>query len=561
MSARAWDDLVATAVQGTARRQPEAASWLAELGPVAAELGGEPPQRLLDAAVLATVGRRAGTIPGSVPIEPGRPPVPPAPPEPGRVATGLVPWFERLAETAPQLMPQLLAEMRARGLVFPAAIVPEVLDLGVRDGALAPAAFAAAGARGAWLAGQDERWSRYAAHGAATAENRPGPDTPADITGSPDADDPAEHPAWREGAPATRIEWLATLLTDQPSAALELARTALTGRGESADLRERVIGVLATRLCSGTVELLEAALDDRALRVRRAAARALGAAADAPYQQRMAARAHAWVHLDQGPRRLMRGRNPVLTVMVPTHLDEQAERDQLDAEWHGQLRGTGARLVHGAVATAPLATWAPWGTPEQLVRMQVSDGWAPVLHHAWAQRAITERDSAWADALLSDAGTLATVEQLVSICSPAAREAALLHRLSSTTADPAITARQLAAVPHPWPARLLDALVAALPKLAQTPPHAWTATFHDLAAHEPPQIAQVLTPALLAITDPGRAHPDHPVATAWVTVLTRCLDTLELRSQLLTALDAADRSIPHPPGSPTNDSPPQGDSP
>ncbi|MEO7070697.1 MAG: hypothetical protein ABI131_09430 [Nostocoides sp.] len=63
---RAWDDLVAAAVQGTTRRPPDVSAWLSEFGEDAATVGGGPSAQLLVVAALATARRRAGALPGVV---------------------------------------------------------------------------------------------------------------------------------------------------------------------------------------------------------------------------------------------------------------------------------------------------------------------------------------------------------------------------------------------------------------------------------------------------------------------------------------------------------------
>src|SRR6185295_6262482 len=84
-------------------------------------------------------------------------------------------------------------------------------------------------------------------------------------------------------------------------------------------------------------------------------------------------------------------------VTPPAACDAEMKRDDIDPK---PPAGTGERAfwTEQVVGVTPLATWA--GDPAAIVALPVADGWAPVLHRAWARAAAVQRDAAWATALL-----------------------------------------------------------------------------------------------------------------------------------------------------------------
>lgn len=513
----AWADLVAAAVQGTARREPDLNAAFALAGLEAPSADADLPARTLDAAALLTAARRAGAPIAATALDPTRALIEPALPETAPVRSDLAQWVLMLGSHDRHLLGELLLGMAQRGLIVPAWLTPTLLELAIRpqeSAAVRAAAVAVCGQRGRWLATQDERRRRLAAGQAADAPSPEDADT-----------DLADDQPWREGDVATRLAWLSALARARPAQALQVAAAALRGKGESADLRERVIGVLGAQPLPGDPDLLDAALDDRALGVRRAAARVLGARSDTPFQDRMAARARAWVSVIQTPGGILRRGSRSLHIDPPASLDAAAARDQLATEWQGfgTVRGDRAQYLHAVVAATPLARWADLGSPKDLLQLPGTDAWLPVLHQGWARRTVTEADPQWADALLIAAPALPSTESLLAVASQEGRRAATLSRLAD--ASPEQLSRWLAALPHPWPPDVLSAFARVLPRAAAKHPYGWSPVLTDLARLEPPEVAAILTPVIAQL-------PSVTSAAAQ-----RAVDTLRLRAQLRAALD------------------------
>lgn len=484
----AWDDLVACAVQGTARRVPDVARWLPELGEDAAVLGGEPPERLLDAAALLTARRRAGRLPviGLVPAEP-------APAESRPTAPEVSDLLELLDSA---LLPELLDGLQERGLI----VAPEAITtlLAVTSTNLLAPALAACGARGPWLHAQlceadPERWA-----------------TPTRV--STGDDEP-----WRLGDPATRLQWLAEARRAIPDQAVDAAAAALSGRHESADFRSKVVTLLADDPRPEDEPLLQAALDDRAKVVRTAAAQALQRGRYAAYAGRMGARVRDWVrlHADSEGRR-------VLVVEPPVELDDAARRDL------GPSAGSRSEWLTTAVAATPLRVWADLGTAQEACELLATPEWEEALREGWARRALTEDDAGWARALLGTSPAISTPARLTRVL-PMTLQAAvaksLLMQLSGVGASQAVD--WLVATAAPWPPDLLDEVLAALPSILRDRSARGSQLLHRIAYAEHPGAYRELE----------RLAPE--LGPAQIAPVSRAITTMRARLEIRQALDAS----------------------
>ncbi len=549
-----WAELVATAVQGTARRSAavEVFDGVLEHGEYLHAM--EPTERLLGLAALTTAGRRAGAAALT-----GASPATPALPETRPVAPGLARWFDGLLVGHRELLGELLEGMGERGLLLPPTRLPDLLDLAAAEVGLADAALAVGGERGRWLAGQDPRWAGVVARleapgmsgGAAegtVAGARDTPGTPGKVPREAVTPGERDTPGTPGKVPREAVspgEW-------------EAAREALTHGREPADVRERLVWTIARYPFDGVDELLDQSLDDRAVGVRRTAARALGARMASAYQQRMAQRATSWVAVQRRGGFLGRGRTEIV-VTLPESLDEAARRDLVDKEAHllgPAIKGEKAQWLHAVVAATPLAAWAAAGEPAELIRAEVDAGWGPVLLQAWTARAVAEARhrsplaGAWAAALLDDGMTTAGSERLLIAIDPLARVRAVIDRLSHP-GDPSIGPRFAGAVPHPWPVDVLDAVLHTIVRGGDAHAWGWGEVIGGIGRREPTEHLARLDAAA------------HASMGTRATLLQRAADTMRLRAGLAAALDEAaaqafSRGIPNREAPPH---PPEGDTP
>ncbi|MEU8776733.1 DUF5691 domain-containing protein [Streptomyces sp. NPDC048606] len=366
-----WEELVATALLGTARR-------------------GGSPQELLDAAALRTVRRRAGLRPAEAALRP--PPAPhdprPAPPRAarqrlaqllaGRAATGGG-HRRGAAPDLTELLPQWLATAERHGYRAPSELVPALLDAARARTDLRPRALALAGARGLWLARLNPEW-RFALR--ATAG------------GAGQAPDPTDGPAvarlWEEGLFAERVALLGRVRAHDPAAALRLLGT--TWPQERAEDRLMFLDSLRVGLSPADEPFLEEALGDRSRNVRATAAELLSALTGSALAGRMAVRALACVGPDG--------------VEPPAECDAGMARDGV-VRRPPAGRGERAWWLGQLVEAAPLSCWRERFAglaPERIVELAVTggwaEGWAEELHAAWCRAAVRQRDAAWSKALL-----------------------------------------------------------------------------------------------------------------------------------------------------------------
>ncbi|MFF1303040.1 DUF5691 domain-containing protein [Streptomyces sp. NPDC058307] len=379
----AWEELVTSALLGTARRTPPGVAP-----------GPEAPVALLDAAAVETVRRRAGLRPTRAAQRPDPAPQDPRAPLPAAAARRLA---MLLADrpgtggggrrgTAPDLMellPQWLSTANARGYAAPPELLPTLLDAARGRTDLRPAALAFAGSRATWLArlNPDWRFALRAAPGGGAALPSSG-----DTTGV--------RLLWEEGLFAERVALLGAIRAREPAAARELL--AATWATERAEDRLMFLDSLRTGLGPDDEPFLEQALADRSRNVRATAAELLSALPGSALAARMAVRAGACVAVDHTED------TPTLVVEAPHECDSGMERDGVVPKapsgrgerswWFGQL-----------VEAAPLGGWPGrlgGRTPAEIVALPVADDWRNELHAAWCRAAVRQRDAEWARALL-----------------------------------------------------------------------------------------------------------------------------------------------------------------
>ena len=338
-----WDELVASALVGTARRPPALPS--ADPGSALAKVLAGIDRDDHEGAVL-TAGAVLGLYrqAGARPAVDSSPALPVCPPEQrflcspaaasrldaildGRFRVVLGEWLDLAA--------------RAERLVPPDRL-PALLDTATTSAGLRPAVIEVIGERGLWLAGLNPAWAW-----AAGAE-----DTTTWATGS---------------SPARRL-LLARLRATDAAAARELL--ASTWSTETPEDRAAFVALLATNLSMDDEPFLEAALDDRRKEVRQAAASLLWRLPDSRLAARMAERAR--------PLRL------------PTEVDAGMARDGIVARPPAGM-GERAWWLQQMVAATPLRTWPG---------PSMADRAEPLLRRALATAAARQRNEEWALALL-----------------------------------------------------------------------------------------------------------------------------------------------------------------
>ncbi|TQM10969.1 DUF5691 domain-containing protein [Pseudonocardia kunmingensis] len=397
----AWDELVAAALLGTQRRRPDPAALPAPVRPLAT---GEPEAALLRAAAVLANYRRAGHAPARpqarLPVAPRdeRPLVPPL-------------ARRRLPRLPADLLPEWLTAVHEAGLRVPPEQLPALAEAARTRVALRAPLAAVAGPAGSWLGERNPAWSFLVSA-------------------------PAGADVWEYGSARQRREWLDRTLEEDPAA----ARSALaaTWAREPAGVRAEFLHVLGEHLTADDEPFLETALDDRAGPVRVAAADLLARLPGSRLAARMRERAA----------RLVRPDGDALRVTPPDPADAALRRD---------LPG-GGDLVRGVVAATPLAHWAPYGAPAQVLARPVTGADPRVLHAGWASAAGRQRDTGWVAAALDAAGPQdGAVAGMVRLLPPQLHRAAV-SALAAKLAPPTMAAA-VADLPAPWSVELGSAVL------------------------------------------------------------------------------------------------------
>ncbi|MCF3103884.1 hypothetical protein IPZ58_20145 [Streptomyces roseoverticillatus] len=386
-----WDELVTSALLGTARRTP----------PVCARDGQDTAAALLDAAAVETVRRRAGALPAAARARPDPAPEDERPPLPAAARRRLAQLLadrtgggrRTAAPDLTELLPQWLAAANRHGYQAPSALLPSLLEAARARTDLRTEALVLGGPRARWLAGLNPQWKYALRSGPAASQAAAGP---------------ADTRVWEEGLFAERAAYLTSLRRRDPAAARELLAGAWPT--ERAEDRLMFLDVLREGLSAADEPFLERTLDDRSRNVRATAAELLSALPGSALAARMADRARSCVSLDRtggtgGMGGTGAGEGPRITVEAPHECDKDMQRDGVVVK-PPSGRGERSWWLSQIVEAAPLAAWRErFGgrSPAGIVALPVTDGWQPELHAAWCRAAVRQRDAEWARALLGPA--------------------------------------------------------------------------------------------------------------------------------------------------------------
>ncbi|MFF0010544.1 DUF5691 domain-containing protein [Streptomyces sp. NPDC005374] len=526
-----WEELVTSALLGTARRTPPG------LAP-----GPEAPVALLDAAAVETVRRRAGLRPALAAERPRPAPEDRRPPLPAAAARRL---SMLLADrpgaggggggrrgTAPDLMellPQWLSLANSRDYAAPPQLLPALLDAARGRTDLRPAALAFAGPRAIWLARLNPDW-RFALRA-----------TPGGGAALPPPEDTAGvRQLWEEGLFAERVALLAAIRAREAAAARELLAT--TWATERAEDRLMFLDSLRTGLGPDDEPFLEQALADRSRNVRSTAAELLSTLPGSALAARMAVRAGACVAVDRTQD------TPTILVEAPHECDTGMERDGVVPKAPSG-RGERSWWLGQLVEAAPLEVWPGrlgGRTPGEIVALPVADDWRNELHAAWCRAAVRQRDAGWARALLGapsapeagGPGAVSLAERAKLLSTLGSRERAEWVAGFIATHGLSEAFQLLGVCGVPWAAPLGRAVVDALNIARDAGSYPWSFSgVMGLAERclDPAEAGRL--EGLMAVPDEGEdASPG--AGGYWAEAFQRLVTTLRLRAAMREELEA-----------------------
>jgi Family of unknown function (DUF5691) len=453
-SSEVWAQLLSSALVGLQRR-PCTVSGVGGALDVVVPAGPVDEGGLLHAAAVLTVARRAGATARLMEVPDGV--VLPDEAVVGAAASARLSALLGAVRAAGdqrgarRLLHEWLEIARDRGLVAPAHLVPVLLDLGAQDGTLRELIQAAGGARADWLAGlRPQEWG-WSAH-------------EPDLT----EDD------WNEGT--HRVAYLEQLRRRDAAAGRDLLLS--TWPSESATDLAKLIRACWAGLGPDDEEWLEKALDDRRAQVRSAAVPLLQRLPGSAYAARMGARVQAMCRAS--------GKS-ALTVELPAEYDAGMKHDGIEQKpKYGQ--GPKVWWLEQIIESAPLDCWrAIDDDVARLLRRRVNDDLRQVVHRALTQAALNQRDAEWALHLAQQSTVVPhAARSLVLLLPP---EQAAEVTVAALRAKASHSAAFLSAVPTPWPAPVVAAVLARLADRKLTDDSSWRGLVTHAESGLPPEVA------------------------------------------------------------------------
>jgi hypothetical protein len=532
-----WEQLVANALLGVERRAfapPQDAGALSDmLGQLDA---ADPEGALLAASAIVALFQRNGQLPPreNAPL--------PAPCEDDALAACSPRAARHLATmlggTHRVLLPEWLAALANAGRRAPAALLPDLLELGRAHADLRQAILPALDRRGRWLAAHNPDWSYASAE--LKAESLELNDSAGPTQGQLLTLNSQLITDWQTGSRPARLTLLVELRRSSPALARELVES--TWATERADDRAAFLVALEDGLSMDDEPFLERALDDRSKEVRRGAADLLERLPESRRAARMLERALpllAWVPAEK-PRMLglRQGQKAHLKVTLPDTCDQAMQRDGVEPKPPPDRRDMGEKAwwLCQILRAVPPATWSQRFAlgPAELIGAAAKDEWQALLHEAWGAAARASGDAAWAEALLqSDPRQV----ELLGALPPARQEALLLAMLRGDVAPlhkhPVLAL--LRRTRHRWSAELTRAVLGAVRRHMRA---ANAGNDYQLRGAITDDFARRMPPAMLDEIAAG--WPDsQDTRDRWQGVIDQLLITLQFRRDMLDALRAA----------------------
>lgn len=392
-----WEELLSTAMVGTARREFD----LGSLDIAQVEIADGAEASLLTATALLTGYRRAGWTPATWSREL---PAPAEADDREQASPAALQVLELLLDRSLQLeggpdmlIRRWLAACVAADRCVPVFLVVPLLRFGTANAGTRDHVRAVTGRRGAWLAGHNPQWTWA-------------------VQGTPDVQ------RFATASRAERLTILTAVRKSDPARGRALVEE--TWPSEQAASRATLLDALATGLGDDDEPFLEQALDDRGATVRAAAAALLDRLPNSRRARRMAERAAP----------LLKITRTTLDVELPEQLDQAARRDGItDRREPGH--GSHVSWLIQLLGATPLSTWDT--DPDHAVRLA-----PPEVRTGWTKAALRQRNQAWLAALARNAPS----PELMSALEPATATDILagIRKLDARFGG------LLAACPGPW---------------------------------------------------------------------------------------------------------------
>lgn len=452
-----WDDLIASALIGSARRPLKLDGESSTFGTLNSKLGASSAEvTLLSAAALASLYRKAGQKALDLPASEQQTAPQNSLPECSiRLALILETVLTRNEYNS--LLPEFCAGLQAQGKVLHRNMLVRVLRaLRQYSGESRQALIEILGERGIWLMQYEERVSKL---------------QPLETINLDDQD--TVQNSWETSNLNQRLSLLAQLRQHDPARARELLSS--NWQKESAQDRAELLGSLELGLSMEDEPLLEEALDNRSQMVRYRASGLLAHIPESPFVARMLERARQYIKVEEAPVKGLTGKIaklftgnqkvPRFAVTLPPQDDKVLLRDGVDGKQGLYGMGVGAGMLLQIIAATPLDYWTESGFDEtSLIKAAQHDEWSQSIVTGWTHATMRQKNRRWALALVDQpllASQYGSLNELISLLSREQQEALVVKMFTDVKHNKKL--RQVLpnfinAVEGPWSVAFSDAV-------------------------------------------------------------------------------------------------------
>lgn len=449
---------------------------------------------LLEQAIRAGLAERGGYLPArfsaSIPICP--PESQPILPESAAAVLKRM-----LTGEHKDLLPELLQRAAVGGFILPPETLPALLD--VQEPGLRALILPVLGARGAWLAAQNQDWGWALPR------------------------DPRQ--AWETGTRAERLAALKAIRAERPAEARKWVQE--EWQRESPEDRAAFVSAFSIGLSPDDEPFLEACLDDRRKEVREAAQMLLLRLPQSRLVERMWARAHPLVRA-----------GATLEVTLPEEADSAAKRDGLNGAPLRKGMGAGANRLAQLMACVPPVRWsqALRRSPATLITLAQESEWHEPLLVGWALAACRTQDADWAAAVLQQAAASVKIHNLLEaetrqslamLLEPEQMQAIVETACAQHLQDEASPLWEiLQQYTRPWTPALAWRVIQEMQQQAHEPRHRLPHLLPSFARRIPPEMSDEL----------AVGWPEQTSAL-WQAKIDEFLQILNLRKQIWHSLE------------------------
>lgn len=376
----AWNHIINTALLGTDKRQPDAKQWPADLAQAADAVvaaGADKEEQFLQTAALAANFRQCGIVPlhkevidFSVAAQE----------EKNYCSTFASQLLTSIIEAdSASLLKLWLQQCASKEMIVAPDMVPQLLDIAVKEKALRGLLVSCCGKRGEWLSKFNSSWSFS--------------------TGGTDEQ------LWETGTQEQREKVLLQLRETNPQLAREWLQK--TWGQEDANTKASLLQWLTININEQDIPFLESLLTEKSKKVKDAALKLLkqipSSSVVRQYQQVL----QQTVVLKKEKSFLGIGKQGGLQIKLPSDIDESIFKTGIEKLSSDKKVSDEDHIITQLAAAVPPSFWEThlWNSPENIIQLLQKDKAGKNLLPTLIQALVTFKDEKWAIAFMQHSET------------------------------------------------------------------------------------------------------------------------------------------------------------